>query len=560
MPRIRTRRRGATVAQEGRYEEVLTTALSGRGHDPKVDEQIHMRRLQEEREAARMRHVQLARADVNEFCAFVGRDAITGHLIDQEPLHEEFQRHADEHDRLIEMAHPESGKTTQLSILRVLYLLGHNPNLRVAIVSKTGGTASKSARAIRSYIAKSKELAEVFPDMIPGDKWEEDFFTVRRSSHSGDPSVQALGLDCAVIGSRIDVLIFDDVLDHENTSSEDKRKKTLSRIRAGFLDRLTRDGVVMLLTNAWHPGDAAHVLEKEGWRCYRRPVIDDEGRPSWPSKWPMRSIEKARKDMGPLEFARAHLCKAREEGESPFDEDAIERCTELSADLELVHKLLTSTLPPGAWIYTGVDLAVSKSKGSHLTALVTLLHWPEADGTLCRQVLWVESGRWSSREIRDKVLDHDRRYQPTFIVENVAAQRWIIDIILNQADLPEEERRLPEIVPFTTGKNKAHPVFGVEGIAVEVANGQWRYPEIGPAKAVYEVEELKAEKLYYVRGAHTGDRLMAAWFAREGCRRGARAGDREEVEEKNVDPWDGTVPGAGAMTPAERAIHIVPAT
>ena len=512
----------------------------------KHDEAASKLALYKEWKRARQKRAQLARKDINEFCAFVGRDAETGERITQEPIHVEFQGLAGTNKRLILMAHPESGKSTQIGILRVLWLLGNNPNLRVAIISKTGPNAAKSSRAIKSYIEKSPELAEVFPELVPGDKWSDDFFTVRRGVHSRDPSVQALGLSGTIIGSRVDLMIFDDALDLENTSTANERKKTLRRIRAGFLDRMSKDGSALFLTNAWHPEDAAHIFKKEGWPCLKVPVLDDDGAPTWEAKWPLWRINEAREDMGPLEFARAHLCKARDEGESPFDEDAITAAVELAHELgiDLVYTLQGFDLPPGAHVFHGIDLAVSKTKTSHLTAIVTVLLWPDQS----RQILWVEAGRWSSREIRDRVLDTDKRYAGTFIVENNAAQRWIIDIIQNQDDLAFEDRRLPELVPFTTGKNKAHAVFGVEGLAVEIAAGKWAFPDSGAAKAVKEVEELKGEMLYYVRGAHTGDRLMALWFAREGARRGIKASTPEEEEKPDINPWgnhEQEIPGGG---------------
>lgn len=471
------------------------------------------------------------REDVNEFCAYVGRDAETNKPIVQEILHEDFQLIADTYPRAIIMSHPESGKTTQIGILRVLWLLGRNPGLRIAIVSKTKPNAVKTTRAIKEYIEKSEELAEVFPELLPGDKWAEDAFIVRRATYSRDPSIQAVGLDGTIIGSRIDVLIFDDVLDLENTMTPAERKKALKRIKAKFLDRLTAGGRALFLTNAWHPEDPAHALEKEGkeggpWRCFKFSVLTEDGQPSWPNKWTLDRIDAVRAELGPIDFARSMLCKARDEGESPFDEDAIERAVQRARDLEvdLVYACRVCDLPPGAAIYTGVDLAVSKKAGAHLTALVTILLWPE---DLSRQLLWVESGRWSSREIRNRILDTDKRYGSTFIVENVAAQAWIIDIVFNQADLEVGERRLPTIIPFRTGRNKAHPQFGVEGLAVEIDADKWVLPDTGTDAAVREALELRGEMLYYSRGAHTGDRLMAAWFAREGCRRGAFAGRPE---------------------------------
>lgn len=518
--------------------------------DPALEEELIRQELDAELSRAHARRLQACREDVDEFCAYVGRDAETNEPITQEVIHEEFQALADLFPRLILMSFPESGKTSQLGILRLLWELGRNPNLRIAIVSKKADKAVEISRAVRSYIEKSKELAEVFPELIPGDKWEEAEWTVRRPVHSRDPSVQALGLWEGVTGSRIDILLLDDVLDAENTSTPEARKKVAKRIRGTFIDRVSKTGRIWFLTNAWHPEDAAHTLAKDGWHCARYVSVDEDGNLAWPKKWDEARLAKARVDMGPLEFARAHLCRARDEGESPFDEEAIQACITAAKDLELVYRLNPEELPPGAIAITGVDLATGeKKKGSHYTALVTILLWPD---DLSRQLLWVEAGRWSSREIRDRVLDHDRRYLSVFVVENNAAQRWILDIIQNQADLPEEQRRLPTLVPFTTGANKAHPQYGVEGLAVEIAAGSWLFPKDGLAKAVEEVENLLTEMRYYVRGAHTGDRLMALWFAREFARRGKDAGKSgEKDEDRDLEPAHGdgvTVIDGGSVT------------
>lgn len=431
---------------------------------------------------------------------------------------------SDDHTYLAGRAFTVTHNTSQLSILRLLYMIGRNPNIHIALVSKTGSTSGKSARAIKEYIERNEDLREIFPELLPGNKWEDSFFTVKRSSFSKDPTVQALGLGGTLIGSRVDVLVFDDILDDENTRTPNERLKVYRRVKA-FMDRLSATGVMYILTNAWHPDDAVHKLERDGTPSFRFPVVDEDGKSRWPLKWTPERLEQAREDLGPLEFARAHLCKARDEGESPFDESAIDAAFRAGDALRLVRSLLTHTLPAGAWIYTGVDLAVTKGIKAHRTAFVTVLLWPEVDGTLSRQVLWAEAGRWSSSEIRDRFLDHNQRYRPTFIVENNAAQRWIIDIVHNQADLPVEQRQTLEIVPFTTGKNKAHATFGVEGVAVEIANGIWVFPTDGPVSQF--VEDLKSDMLYYSRGGHTGDLLMALWFAREGARRGAGAGRAE---------------------------------
>lgn len=509
-------------------------------YDPQLEEELERNEIEAEIMRQHVRRLEICRDDIDEFCIYVGRDAETNEPIVQEVFHEEFQTLAAEFNRLILMSFPESGKTTQLAILRVLWMLGRNPNIRIVILSKIKDKAVQIVRAIKSYIEKSKELAEVFPELIPGDTWAEDNLIIRRSVHSRDPSIQALGINDSVTGSRIDLLVMDDIIDASNTLTAESRQKVMKRIRGTYIDRVSKTGRIIFLTNAWHPDDLAHALEKEGWYCARYSSTDEDGEPTWPSKWDVARLEQAAIDMGPLEYARAHKCRPRDEGESPFDEASVELAMKLARDndLELVRDVDPQTLPAGAICITGVDLAItaaaaSGSKKSHETALVTVLLWPH---DLSRQILWVEAGRWSSKEIRDRVLDHDRRYGSTFVVENNAAQAWIFDIIKNQLDIPEEDRRLPTLVPFTTGANKAHAQFGVEGLAVEMAAGDWIIPTEGLDVAVKEVKKLLTEIRFYTRGSHTGDRLMAMWFAREFARRGRKASKSEKEKAKNLTP------------------------
>ncbi len=70
---------------------------------------------------------------------------------------------------------------------------------------------------------------------------------------------------------------------------------------------------------------------------------------------------------------------------------------------------------------------------------------------------------------------------------------------------------------FTTGKNKAHPEFGVESLATELANNKWLIPNKGGVLHK-ELADWVAELLFYDPREHTGDRVMASWFAREGAR------------------------------------------
>ncbi|MHC4064978.1 MAG: hypothetical protein ACYSUI_10820, partial [Planctomycetota bacterium] len=125
-------------------------------------------------------------------------------------------------------------------------------------------------------------------------------------------------------------------------------------------------------------------------------------------------------------------------------------------------------------------------------------------------------------EILEQVKQVHANFGGLFVVENNAAQHYIVQFLRDQSAVP--------VVPFTTGRNRAHPEYGVESLAAEFAGGKWiipakSYDEHGRwrAKLDKEVEEWITELLFYDPREHVGDRVMASWFAREGARRYADA-------------------------------------
>jgi hypothetical protein len=98
----------------------------------------------------------------------------------------------------------------------------------------------------------------------------------------------------------------------------------------------------------------------------------------------------------------------------------------------------------------------------------------------------------------------------TFIVENVAAQDYIVQLVRHETAIP--------VIPYTTGRQKAHPEYGIEGIAAELAANKWVFPCVTEARMHPELFSLCDDMYGFDPRGHTGDRLMGMWFAREGAR------------------------------------------
>jgi hypothetical protein len=536
---------------------------------------------------AEERIVERAREDVNAFIEYVGFNTAAkvpgGHVpkIVQAPFHVELQQLLADHRYLAVMTPPRTGKTTQIE-LRTIWEIGHNPDLRIAVVSKTKGsqsTAAKISQRMRDMVDFSPEIKKVFPHLHRGNKWEQSRWRVRRSTYSErDYTCQVAAPPGFILGSRIDRYIFDDFYDAASVRTEKDRRRLLDWFFK-MLDRLDpTDGRVILACNPFHPRDPWHELERDMirkpdqsiWHCvkypiYRPPVYDidlDEVEFTIPEFWSRELVEIERNKLPPLEFSRSFLAQATDDKESPFNQPEVRRLFRYphhpdggggasafeSISLEQQREL-------GCHVVIGVDLAARKHAKADMTAFAVVVLWPRDH---VYQLVWLESGRWRSDETGRHLIDLNQRFAPAVIlVENNGAQDMIFQVLEGLLEIDrlkageETVVPIPPVRPFTTtGSNKSDPVNGVEGLSAEIDRGQWVFPATSPRQPVgchSALMFLQDEILSYSRGSHTGDHLMAMWLAREAAR-GLLWADSEQLQERFDDvpevfePRDGDEP------------------
>ena len=466
---------------------------------------------------ARAAEIVVSRHDPSRFASLVLKDEERGTSIVQTAMHREWHHEVSTNSRLVVLAHIESGKTQQLSIARPLYELGQDPSIRCVVVSSTKEQATKITRTIQHYIAESTDLHAVFPKLKPGRPWTPAGFNVAGREQAKDYSFQAIGVGGHSLGARIDLLILDDILDWTSTRTAYQRDKVYDWVFSTLFGRLTRRARVIAVGNPWHPDDLLHKLGARGWAFRKYPVMDAEGNSRWPTRWPIERIKQWEHDYGPAEFARQLMCSARADGEARFKRDWIE-ASMAKAHAQGIRSFVHRMDPkPGFATFTGVDLAVQQSSGSNLTVLFTICVDPQGN----RQVLEIQAGRWPSPEIIQRVHDVHQRFKSVVFVEDNAAQAYLVQFLNGTSAIP--------VRPFRTGMNKLNPALGVESLAAEMASGKWLIPNDGGTLHP-EVSAWVDEMLYYHPDAHTGDRLMASWIAREGARTGL-----QKVEFGRVD-------------------------
>jgi hypothetical protein len=455
---------------------------------------------------------QLAREDFDAFAELVCVNDETGEPVVQAPIHKCWTKLRKEHKRLLIWAHCESAKTTQISTLNTVWELGIDPTLRFVILSNTAEQAENIVRNIAGYIERNAEVRAIFPALRPDPNgpWTNKQLRVIRTGTARDPSVRAVGVHGALTGGRVDRLIVDDILDPENTDTDGNRKKVEQWYKAVAAGRLTGRSRVLVVGTAYHSQDLLHTLAlQKNFKWFRFPVVRADGTLSWPEQWPKKRVDERRAELGPAEFARQMLCKARDDDEARFKQAWIDQALAVGDGLTMIHHI--DVLPEGCMTFTGVDLAAAQNKKSDSCSFFTFIE----DKKGFRRILDITHGKFTGPKILETLHDLYRRYHSFLVVESNGVQQFILQFA-------EEDSNLPT-VPFNTGAAKWDPKLGVEGLAIELFNGKWIFPNQANV-CTKEMDIFIQQMLYYSPRSHTGDILMSSYFARDWARRVMHSG------------------------------------
>jgi hypothetical protein len=208
------------------------------------------------------------------------------------------------------LGHPESGKSTLISLWYALYRIGQNPDARIALVTKNLTKAQDLLTRIKRYMTEEhlydnspRNLIEDFNGFKPAHgemDWSQDQIMIKhRRSGERDPTVQALGIGKQIYGSRLDYLILDDALVQDNQISETTRERIDNWFDSEARSRAQRGQTVVNGTRLL-PQDL-YGQWKKAWRDHRLfrsviiPAIQNEyteqEEVTWPEYWTLEGYD-----------------------------------------------------------------------------------------------------------------------------------------------------------------------------------------------------------------------------------------------------------------------------
>jgi hypothetical protein len=428
--------------------------------------------------------------------------------------------------RCVQWSPVEHGKTQQVTGW-ALHRIGRDPKeARILWVGSALTAARKSVGVIKSLIETGhRELAAVFPDLRPGAKWTETQLSVAGAAVTEkDYTLEAVGVEGAILGGRFTDVILDDICTAQTTYTAEQREKVAKWVTSTIMGRVLPGGRIICLGNAWYPDDVMHALEQRGYRAIRDRAYEEDkagrivpGSILWPAQFPLERLGELpdsrlpdggpskRRELGTIEAMRQLRCIPYAPGQGRFRLEWFEKAMRSEFTLLSAEAFYRGEYGPA---FLGIDCGISEKEGRDLWGFWAMAVNP-TNGR--RIVLDALEERMEGPTALAHLRDWYRRLSPVTWVENNAAQEFIRQFAGAEGIATRAH---------TTGRNKMDPAMGVASLGVELEQGQWVLPA-GDERSAAMMMRWRSQCLAFAPGQHTGDLLMASWISREGARFGA---------------------------------------
>ncbi len=186
-----------------------------------------------------------------------------------------------------------------------------NPNRRILIANEAATNAERMLRGIRQHCESNRVFRALYGQVIPKDfrkvRWNDSELDFIREDIFPEPTFDTIGMTGSVTSRHYSDMCFDDPISEEAVKSDKVMADVINRMTAitSLLTDAMKDEVWLLGTRwalhdvySWFDAAYGDWVGKFG-----RSVIDPEGNPIWPERFPVELIAKKRSVMGAYKFS-----------------------------------------------------------------------------------------------------------------------------------------------------------------------------------------------------------------------------------------------------------------
>ena len=321
--------------------------------------------------------------------------------------------------RLMVFMPPRYGKSEDVARFFPTWVLGRNPDKRVAIISYASNLSDGHSRQIRNYMM-DRRFSNIFgktstidtPVEISDDSASKSDWDLAEPHRGGCVS---RGIGGGLSGKGAHLLIIDDpTKDAEEAMSEIHQRRVMAWYQSVGVQRLEKGSAVIIIQTRWNPNDLPGQLlqamgsddpDAEQWEIVMLPALalqENEypktdleakenlirgifipkedmlkrkpGTALWPWKFPQEVVEAKKSKVSPFFFAAFDQQLPRAFSGGVFDEK----------DIRIIEP---SQIPEGLTWCAYIDLALGNSKASDLNAAMPMTLFPETGDIVGRDLI-----------------------------------------------------------------------------------------------------------------------------------------------------------------------------
>ena len=208
-------------------------------------------------------------------------------------------------------------KSTVANRNYVVWRIINNPNITILINSSTLDNSKKKIRAIQEVFEKNEVFKWLFPEVIPESfsvRWTQTEMCVPRTATDPEFTVEVQSVEGELTSRHYDLILDDDVVGKENSSSKEQIKKVIDYYTQSLQLLKKPYGERLIIGTLWSYDDLHnHVLEnlsnkydilvRSIWKNDRY-VRGDDGKYHWTTVGPKEPLYPEMLDMEGIEELR----------------------------------------------------------------------------------------------------------------------------------------------------------------------------------------------------------------------------------------------------------------
>ena len=204
-----------------------------------------------------------------------------------------------DYHRLCVAMPPRHSKSSMITEAFPLWLIFHNPDLNILIVSNSSALSEKFGIALRELVKEYGGEFNVYLSDVKSSSTYLMFSNKNNKLHNG--SIRLVGAGGSITGQDVDYLIIDDPYEGFNDITPGLLEKKINWFKTIIEQRIEPHTRMVILHTRWHSLDLQGYLkekEAEDYKFITFPAILPNGEPLWPERYTVEELEKKRDSLG----------------------------------------------------------------------------------------------------------------------------------------------------------------------------------------------------------------------------------------------------------------------